>query len=161
MTVTGSTKCPGALSLTITAEFPAAVERVWQVWEDPRQLERWWGPPTWPATFEAFDFQPGGRASYFMTGPDGTIARGWWVFTALAAPDRLELHDRFADGNGDPVSEMGTSRLAVSMEESGGQTTMTVTSKFDSAEQMEHMVAMGMVEGMGLAMGQIDAILAE
>ena len=52
MTVISSQKDLDALTLTIVAEFDADAARIWQVWEDPRQLERWWGPPTWPATFE-------------------------------------------------------------------------------------------------------------
>ena len=60
MTVVSSVKNLEALSLTVVAEFDAGVERVWQIWEDPRQLERWWGPPTWPATFEKHDFVRGG-----------------------------------------------------------------------------------------------------
>ena len=63
MPVISSTTNLEALSLTLVAEFDAAVKRVWQIWEDPRQLERWWGPPGYPATFEGFDFQPGGKAS--------------------------------------------------------------------------------------------------
>lgn len=43
MTVISSEKNAQALSLTITAEYDAAVERAWQIWADPRQLERWWG----------------------------------------------------------------------------------------------------------------------
>ena len=35
---------------TITARFDASIERVWRIWSDPRQLERWWGPPSFPAT---------------------------------------------------------------------------------------------------------------
>lgn len=160
MTVISSTKSPDALRLTIVAEFDAGVGRVWQIWEDPRQLERWWGPPTWPATFEQFDFQPGGKASYYMTGPDGTKARGWWRFTSIGAPDRLALDDGFADDFGNPVSDMGTARMAVTLEDVGGRTRMTITSAFESVEQMEKMIQMGMEEGMGEAMGQIDAILA-
>jgi uncharacterized protein YndB with AHSA1/START domain len=56
MTVISSTKNPEALTLTLVAEFDASPEQVWQIWEDPRQLERWWGPPTWPATIEQFEF---------------------------------------------------------------------------------------------------------
>ncbi|MDQ0276869.1 uncharacterized protein YndB with AHSA1/START domain [Arthrobacter silviterrae] len=160
MTVISSTQSPEALSLTIVAEFSAGVERVWQLWEDPRQLERWWGPPTWPATFETFDFQPGGKASYYMTGPDGTKARGWWRFTAIGAPDRLELEDGFADDDGNPVEEVGSARMSTALEDTGAGTRMTVTSTFANADQMEKMIQMGMEEGMGEAMGQIDAILA-
>ena len=55
MTVTAVRKDPAALTMTLTAEFDASPERVWQLWADPRQLERWWGPPTYPATFTAHD----------------------------------------------------------------------------------------------------------
>ena len=37
---------------------------------------------------------------------------------------------------------------------------MTTVSSFESAEQLEEMIKMGMEEGMGLAMGQIDTLLA-
>jgi len=41
------------LSLTLVAEFDAPLERVWQLWADPRQLE----PPTHPATVEKHDME--------------------------------------------------------------------------------------------------------
>ena len=37
-----------ARTLTVTARFDAPIARVWQVWSDPRQLERWRGPPSIP-----------------------------------------------------------------------------------------------------------------
>jgi uncharacterized protein YndB with AHSA1/START domain len=82
MTVVSTQTDTEALTLTFVAEFDASVERVWQMWQDPRQLERWWGPPTWPATFDRHDFVQGGRSSYYMTGPEGEKARGWWVTTS-------------------------------------------------------------------------------
>jgi uncharacterized protein YndB with AHSA1/START domain len=161
MSVIDTTKNLEALSFTLTAEFDAGVERVWQLWEDPRQLERWWGPPTWPATFERFDFEPGGRASYYMTGPEGEKPRGWWLFTGIHSPNRLEFDDGFSDDNGDPVEAMGAGHVTVTLEENGGRTTMKVATLFESEEQMEQMIQMGMEEGMKEAVGQIDAILAE
>ena len=61
MTVTAVRKDPDNLTLTITADLDAGVDRAWQLWADPRQLERWWGPPEWPATFVDHDLSPGGR----------------------------------------------------------------------------------------------------
>ena len=58
-------------TLTIVADFAAPVERVWQIYADPRQLEKIWGPPEYPATVVDHDLRPGGRVTYFMTGPDG------------------------------------------------------------------------------------------
>ena len=62
MTVISTTKDPESLTLTLVAEFDSAPERVWTVWEDPRKLEQWWGPPTWPATFTRHDFVVGGES---------------------------------------------------------------------------------------------------
>ena len=76
MTVTSVVKDPEALTLVISAEFDASPERVWELWADPRQLERWWGPPSWPATFTAHDLAPGSRVEYHMTGPTGDEAHG-------------------------------------------------------------------------------------
>ncbi|MEZ2391659.1 SRPBCC domain-containing protein [bacterium RCC_150] len=161
MAVISTDKNPEALSLTIVTEFDAGVERVWQIWEDPRQLERWWGPPSWPATFDEHEFTPQGKAAYYMTGPDGEKAAGWWRFTAINAPHSLEIDDGFADENGEPVPDMGAMHMAVSLEPIGGRTRMTVKTTFESEEQMEKMLAMGMEEGMREAAGQIDGILAE
>ncbi|TLM81813.1 SRPBCC domain-containing protein [Pseudarthrobacter sp. NamE5] len=161
MLVIDTTKNVEALSYTLTAEFDANVERVWRLWADPRQLERWWGPPTWPATFERFEFEPGGKANYYMTGPEGEKAGGWWSFTSIQPPIRLQFDDGFADEKGEPVEAMGATHVTVTLEENGGRTSMTVATIFESEEQMEQMVQMGMEEGMREAVGQIDAILAE
>ncbi|MCB5281297.1 SRPBCC domain-containing protein [Arthrobacter sp. AL08] len=160
MAVISSHQNAAALSFTVIAEFDAGIERVWQLWEDPRQLERWWGPPTWPATFESHDFVPGGKASYYMTGPDGEKARGWWRFTAIEAPHRLEFDDGFADDNGDPNPDLGTSHAVMRLAAVENRTRMTVVSTFDSAAALEQVLAMGMEEGMKQALGQIDGILA-
>lgn len=161
MTVISSTKNPEALSFILVAEFDADVKRVWQIWEDPRQLERWWGPPTWPATFSQYEFTPGGGASYYMTGPEGEKAGGWWRITDIQAPNRLEFDDGFADDDGAPVEAMGITHAIVTLEDIGGRTRMMVHSIFESEEQMNQMVEMGMEEGMKEAAGQIDALLAE
>ena len=161
MTVISSHKNAEALSFTVVAEYDAGVERVWQVWEDPRKLERWWGPPTWPATFDSHDFVAGGTASYYMTGPEGGKSRGWWRFTAIEAPHRLEFDDGFADENGDPVPAMGTSHAVMKLEAIDNRTRMTIVSTFDSADALEKVLAMGMEEGMKQALAQIDPILAE
>ncbi|MCG8915783.1 SRPBCC domain-containing protein [Actinokineospora sp. PR83] len=160
MTVTSVHKDPEALSMTFTAEFPAPVERVWQIWEDPRLLERWWGPPTWPATFDEHDVTVGGGSAYYMTGPEGEKARGWWRFTLVDAPNRLEFDDGFAGDDGKPLPEPAPVHCVVTLEATAEGTRMVTASTFSSAEHLEQMVNMGMEEGMREAMGQIDAILA-
>ncbi len=161
MTVVSTTQDAETLTFTIIAEFVAPPSRVWQVWADPRQLERWWGPPTWPATFEEHDLAVGSGSHYVMTGPEGEKARGWWRFAAVDEPRHLAFEDGFSDGAGDPNPSMPTIQARVDLEEIGTGTRMTVSSQFASAEQMEQLVQMGMVEGITAAMGQIDQLLAD
>ncbi|MCJ1700783.1 SRPBCC domain-containing protein [Rathayibacter festucae] len=161
MTVVESVKDIENLTMTITAEFEAPVERVWRIWADPRRLERWWGPPTWPATFETHEAVEGSRSRYFMTGPDGEKARGYWVVTKVEEPTRFEFDDGFADEEGRPDDSLGVTHAVVTLAEVDGRTRMTVRSSFETLEQLEQMVQMGMEEGMSQAMSQIDALLAE
>jgi len=162
MSVTGVEKDPARRTMTVTAEYPSPVERVWRLWSDPRLLERWWGPPTYPATFEEHDLVPGGSVTYFMTGPGGDRHRGWWRITSVEPPHRLEFEDGFADGDGVPAANMPVSLASVALIAlPDGGTRMTITFTFPSSEAMEQMLGMGMEEGLVGAIGQIDALLAE
>ena len=161
MTVVNIEKNHEDLTMIVTAEFDAPVERVWELWENPRKLERWWGPPTYPATFVDFDLKPGGAVNYFMTSPEGERYHGWWQFTAINAPKTLDFEDGFSDDNGARKAEMPTSTVVVSLSErTSGGTVMTVTSQWSSLDQMQEIMAMGMEEGMRGAMGQMDGLLA-
>jgi uncharacterized protein YndB with AHSA1/START domain len=162
MTVAAVRKDPSALTLTIIAEFDASPERVWQLWADPRQLERWWGPPTYPATFTAHDLAPGSRVEYHMTGPEGDQPRGYWDIVRADAPRSLVFRDGFANDDGTPNDALPRGEARVTIETiGGGRTRMSIESQFPSPEAMEQVLAMGMEEGLTEAVGQIDAILAE
>jgi uncharacterized protein YndB with AHSA1/START domain len=164
VTVTAVQKDAEALSMTLTAEFDASPERVWQLWADPRQLERWWGPPSHPATFTSLDLRPGGRASYYMTGPDGVVTpAGYWEIVSVDPPRRIEMIDGFANADGTPNNDMpGPGGMNVTIEPVGdGRTRMTIESTFPDQATMEQLLAMGQEEGMTQAVGQIDAILAQ
>jgi len=149
-------------TMTVVAEYDAAVERVWQLYADPRQLERFWGPPTWPATVVDHDLRPGGRVTYFMSGPDGEKSAGYWNVLEVEAPRRFVVQDGFADDAGQPDPDMPTTRMELTLvERSGGGTTMTVVSTFASTDAMTQLIEMGMEQGLREAMSQIDGVLAE
>jgi uncharacterized protein YndB with AHSA1/START domain len=162
MPVTAVRKNPEALTMTLEAEFAATPERVWQLWADPRQLERWWGPPTYPATFTTHDLRAGSRIDYHMTGPEGDQPRGYWDVLEVEPPHRIVLRDGFSNDDGTPNTDMPTGEMRVTIAAlEGGQTRMSIESVFPSAAAMEQLLAMGQEQGMIEAAGQIDAILAE
>ncbi|HTR74995.1 MAG TPA: SRPBCC domain-containing protein [Solirubrobacterales bacterium] len=160
MTVVSSEKDAENLTLTIVTELAADPERVWAVWEDPRQLERWWGPPTFPATFTRHEFEVGGQSRYHMTGPEGETPRGWWRIEEIDRPRRIEFANGLAGEDGEPAPGVEPAGGSVTFEPIDGGTRMTVVTNFVDLAQMEKLLEMGMQEGMALAIGQIDGLLA-
>lgn len=149
-----------ARTLTIIADFAAPVERIWQIYADPRQLERIWGPPSYPATFVEHNLAPGGRMTYFMTGPDGDKYRGYWLITTVDEPFGFTFSDGFADENFDPNPDLPVSDNTFIFTAHDGGTRATFLSTYASAEALQEVLRMGVLEGSSSAIGQIDALLA-
>ena len=162
MPVIAVTKDAATATMTLTAWFAAAIERVWQLWSDPRQLERWWGPPEFPATVLGHDLVPGGTVAYLTTGAAGDVYRGWWKVRAVDAPRHLEFEDGWADEEGDPNPDLPVTVVRVTLAEaSRGGTDMEIVWAFPSTDAMEQIVAMGFEDGLTGSVGQIDDLLLD
>jgi uncharacterized protein YndB with AHSA1/START domain len=161
MPVTSVEKNLDQLTITIVADFTAPVRRLWDAYTDPRQIERFWGPPTYPSTFLRHDAVTGGRSIYKMIGPEGDEHYGCWDWTAADAPHSFEVLDRFADETGAPNPELPTTRMDFVFSPTDGGSRLVTTSHFDSLEQMQQLLDMQMLEGTKEAMAQIDAVLAD
>jgi len=148
------------LTMTVVAQFAAPVTRVWAAYADPRQLERFWGPPTWPAKFVRHDFVVGGRSEYYMTGPDGEKSGGFFEFLAIDEPHAFEVLDGFLGPDGKAAEGMPTMTMRFTFEPHDGGTRMVTVTTFPSLDALQQVLSMGMEEGMKAAMGQIDAVLA-
>src|SRR5690606_19736425 len=135
-----------ALTLTLVADFPVPVERLWTAFSEPRQLERFWGPPGYPTTFVDFELNPGARVSYYMTGPEGEKYNGLWDLVEVDENRTIVMNDRFADDNGEPNDEMPAIRMTLVFESTATGSRVTNTSSFESVEALEQSVEMGMVE---------------
>jgi uncharacterized protein YndB with AHSA1/START domain len=161
VTVISSSTDPERLTLDLVAVFDASLQEVWGVWENPRKLERWWGPPGWPATYTRHDFQVGGQARYYMTSPEGVKHHGWLRFDRIDAPHRCEFANGFSDADGEPARGVEPAGGVVEIAATDGGTRMLVQTRFTDVAQMEKLLGMGMQEGFAMAIGQIDALLAE
>ena len=154
-------KHPETHSMTVASEWPAPIEQVWQLWANPRKLERWWGPPMYPATVTQHDLQPGGRVVYYMTSPEGEKYYGYWTITGVAAPGGFSFDDGFAlDASFAPNPDLPVSRNDYTFTEVEGGTRATYVGTYASAESLQQVLDMGVVEGTASAMNQIDALLA-
>jgi uncharacterized protein YndB with AHSA1/START domain len=161
MPVTSVEKDLDQFTITIVADFAAPVARLWDAYTDPRQIERFWGPPTYPATFFRHDAAVGGRSVYKMTGPTGDEHYGCWEWTTVDAPRSFTVVDWFADETGAPNTELPPVHASFEFEETEKGSRLVTVSRFDSLEDLEKLLGMGVLEGTTLAMGQIDQVLAD
>ena len=161
MPITSISSDPEALTMTLIGDYPVPVRRLWAAWSDPRQLERFWGPPEWPATFTRHDMTVGGRSEYHMTGPDGERSSGYWVFEAIEPGRRIEVTDGFAREDGTANDEMPSMRMAMTFEATDTGSRLTSVTTFPDLAAMEELARMGMVEGATSAFGQMDDVLAD
>lgn len=161
MPITSVTQDPAALTMTVVADFPAPVQRLWDAYVDPRQLERFWGPPIYPARFTRHDAAAGGHSAYVMTGPDGDVSRGYWHWLSVQPQHSFEVLDGFslADGSADP--QMPSMRIIFEFETTLTGSRVITTTYFKTADELAQLVDMGMREGMTQAMGQMDLVLAD
>jgi len=148
------------LKLTIVAEFAAPVQRIWDLYADPRQLERVWGPPCYPATFVEHSLTVGARSTYFMTGPEGDRFYGFWVITRIDEPHGFSFDDGFADAEFNVNPDLPVSKNVFSFEAIDKGTRATYIGTYANREGLEQVLAMGVVEGATAAINQIDSLLS-
>lgn len=161
MTIRSITTDTEAQTVTIVADFPVPVHRLWDAYQDPRQLEAFWGPPGWPATFTRHGMYPGGKSAYHMTGPDGEQSAGYWDILRVDPPYEFELIDGFAQPDGQPDTNLPTVRVVFTFDETTLGSMLTATTYFSSAEELEQLLAMQMLDGTREAMNQIDGVVTD
>jgi uncharacterized protein YndB with AHSA1/START domain len=154
MPITSVHKDPESLTMTVVADFAVPVRRLWDAYLDPRQLERFWGPPGYPAIFTRHDGCAGGRSEYTMPGPDGVLANLAWEWVAVDELKGFELRD----AGGPPDS--GPARMVFAFEATGSGSRLSTTIYFDTADDLEQIGA-GMELGIKAAAPQMDAVLAD
>jgi uncharacterized protein YndB with AHSA1/START domain len=154
-------KNPAKLTMTVTAEFDATPERVWQLWADPRQFERWWGAPGYAAKTTAFDFRQGGKVEYHLSGPDGDTPNNIWNVVEADEPRRLVIRDALVDENEVPIDE-GPSSFTITFDPlANGKTRMSIESKFPSEHALEMALKMDMDKIFEWNFNQMAEVLAE
>jgi uncharacterized protein YndB with AHSA1/START domain len=155
-------------TLTIERDFDGPIDKVWKAYADQETFEKWWGPEGWETKAKEFNFAPGGRVHYGMKCVDE--AQGEWfnqsswgvmVIESVDAPHSFTYKDYFSDETGALNKEMPVMTVTNKFVEENGKTKLTSISQADTAEQIEQLVQMGMVEGFTSQLKKLDAMLAE
>jgi uncharacterized protein YndB with AHSA1/START domain len=154
-------------TLTIERSFDAPKARVWQAYADKDFFEKWWGPEGWETTTKEFNFVPGGRVHYAMKCVDenqvewfGQESWGMMLIESVSDGNSFTYKDYFTDADGTLNQTMPVLTITNTFVEEEGKTKLVSTSVADSAEQIEELIKMGMLEGFDSQLGKLDAIFA-
>lgn len=155
--------------LIIEREFDGPRDKVWKAYTDKESFEKWWGPEGWETTTKEFNFTSGGRVHYGMKCVDenqgdwfGQSSWGVMIIDDVDAPNKFVYKDYFSDENGTLNQDMPVLSITNEFVElDGGRSKLVSTSQADSAEQIEELIKMGMLEGFTSQLTKLDAMLAE
>ena len=157
----------------ISRVFEAPREQLWQAWTDPRHMARWWGPRAFTNPVCEMDVRPGGAYRIVMRSPDGVDYPLTGVFQEISKPERLVLtmdpsghpdawHDAINPHRRKGENAAGELLQTVTFADVGGQTRLTVRTRFASAAIRDAMVKMGMNEGWSQSLdrlaGELNAV---
>jgi uncharacterized protein YndB with AHSA1/START domain len=169
--ITSVSKDAESLTMTVVAEFNAPVRRLWDAYLDPRQLERFWCPPSYPTVFTRHDGCVGGRSEFVITAPDGAVSRCYWEWVVVDELKSFEVRDAVAIPDIHSADEQlpaeapsqgdGIGRMVFAFDTTPKGSRVTTTTYFDSAAHLERMLATGMEHDIAETMGRMDLVLAD
>lgn len=104
----------------------AEPELLFRAISDPARLARWWGPEGFSNTFHTFEFEPGGKWTFTMHGPDGTDYPNEFVFVEIDPPRRVMVEH---------LAKVHHFFLTISLAATDGGTLVRWQQVFDTAEE--------------------------
>lgn len=141
--------------------FDAPRELVWKAFSEPQQIAQWWGPKGWTVPISNMDFRVGGTWHYCMRGPGGEESWGKAIYREIVEPQRFVYVDSFADAEGNSVPGMPETVITMEFTEQAGKTKITSRAEFASAEDLQAVLDMGMVEGLTETWDRLEEHLAK
>ncbi|THF83471.1 SRPBCC family protein [Cohnella fermenti] len=138
--------------------FNAPRELVFDAYTQPEHLKRWWAPLPYTVPTCRIDLRPGGVWHYSMRSPQGEEHWARSVYREIVRPERLVYTSTFADEHGNPTDDIPEQLNTVTFEPLDGKTKLTIRVGFDTAENLQLTLKMGMVEGMTMTMNHLGEL---
>ena len=147
--------------LTIRRRFNAPRSRVWRAYTDPDLLDLWWAPQPWKTETLRMDFRVGGSWHYSMNGPEGEQHFARMDFVEIEPEELFVAVDVFADSKGATNPDLPKQTFTTSFADEGATTQVVVVVDYESVEDLQKVIEMGMEQGVTMAQDQLEALLAE
>jgi uncharacterized protein YndB with AHSA1/START domain len=123
--------------VVIEHTFKAPVAKVWQTWNDPEMMKKWWGPKGFTAPVIKNDLRVDGQFLLSMQDTNGSKPiYNAGKYTEIIENKKISSTMSFADENGNPVPPSqysvpgnwaDTTTVTVEFEEGEGKTYVKIT----------------------------------
>ena len=155
-------------TLIIERTFDAPKEKLWRAYADKEWFEKWWGPEDWETSTKDFDCRKGGRIHYGMKCVDpnqgewyGQESWGLMELESIDEPNSFTAKDFFSNPEGTVDEKMPSQKFVVELLDENGKTRLVSKSVCESAEQLEELIMMGMVEGFSSQLNRLESLLEQ
>lgn len=146
-------------TMTIRKEFAAKRQLVWDCHTKRELLDQWFAPKPLTARTQSMDFREGGHWHYVMIDTDGAEYWGRADYQSINPIDGYTLLDGFSDASGalDPTLPRAT--WDVTFQDLSARTLVQTIVSYQSPDDLEKVMGMGMKEGMASALERLDELL--
>jgi len=145
-------------TVSITKEFDAPRDMVWDAYTKAELLDQWWAPKPITSRTKAMDFREGGRRFYAMVMPDGQERWSVQRYTSITPKSNFKFFNAFSDENEN--LQLPGSDWDLNFSERDGKTTVHVSIYNESLERLERMVETGFVQGTEAQFENLENLLA-
>ena len=147
---------PSDREIAMIRVFDAPQPRVFEAFTRPELVKQWLGVRRgWTLPVCEIDLRPGGAYRYVWRGPDRAEMGMGGVFKEITVPERLVCTERF-----DQPWYEGDALNTTTFVEQAGQTTVTMTVRYQSKEVRDSVLRSPMESGVAESFDVLDQQLA-
>jgi uncharacterized protein YndB with AHSA1/START domain len=132
---------PSDREIVLTREFDFPRDLVFEAFTKPEHIAQWWGPRGTSVPLCEQDFRTGGKWRFVSRDADGNEAAFRGEIREIVPPERIVQTFEWEGLPGHISVD------TLHLEDLGGRTRMTVTSRFDSVQDRDGMLQSGMEKG--------------
>jgi uncharacterized protein YndB with AHSA1/START domain len=151
---------PSDREFVVERVFNAPRVLVFEVFSKAEHLKQWFGPKGWSLPVCNIDFRPGGTWHYCMLGPQGEESWGKAVYHEIIEPERIVYTDVFADANGNRVKGMPEALVTLTFVALDDKTRLINHVRYNTPDELDAVLNMGMIEGLGQTWDRLEEYLS-
>lgn len=146
-------------TLTVRREFAAGRQLVWDCYTKAELLDQWYAPKPLATKTKSMDFREGGHWHFAMIDPGGMEYWSRTDYETITLIEGYTAYDGFTDETGVVNPEMPRSHVHMDFTDLGGRTMVDMLISYNSAEDLQKVIDMGMEDGLASTLERLDELL--